>query len=190
MNLSLTQSWLTEPEEGFQPGVARIAWEDGLLVVSLDLTDREVMTTAIAHHQRLWEHGDVAELFIQKIGELSYDEYQLAPNGFTLALHYPDPAGVASVRSGERVIDDFFSESPFESKALKTESGWRAYFAVPLACSTGDSFRISCCRYDAARGRAPVISSTSPHPVRDFHRPDEWRLITPQETSQSLGTPS
>jgi hypothetical protein len=177
MNLSLTQSWLTQPEDGFQPGVARIAWEDGVLVVSLDLTDREVMTTASAHQQRLWEYGDVAELFIQKVGELSYDEYQITPNGFTLALHYPDLSGVASIRDGTRIIDDFFSEKPFSATAEKTFSGWIARFMIPLPHGPGGCFRISCCRYDACIGRTPIISSTSPHPKRDFHRPQEWLVI-------------
>jgi hypothetical protein len=38
---------------------------------------------------------------------------------------------------------------------------------------------VSCCRYDAGAERPPVISSTSPHPVRDFHRPQDWREFIP-----------
>ena len=178
MEIPLTQSWLEESEERFQPGNASIAWNEGILTVCLDFKDDEVITTAEADQQRLWEHGDVAELFVQKVGEYAYDEYQVSPNGFTLALHYPDLSGVASVRSGARMIDDFFARNPFEATAVKTESGWRAQFRIPLSLTPGDRFRISCCRYDAAKGRAPIISSTSPHPVRDFHRPQEWTEIT------------
>jgi hypothetical protein len=174
MEIPLTQSWLPESEEGFQPGNASIAWNDGILTVSLDFTDDEIMTTASSHQQKLWEHGDVAEVFVQKVGESAYDEYQVSPNGFTLALHYPDISGVASVRSGKRQLDEFFSKPSFKAGSVKTHSGWRADFAIPFPCSQGDGFRISCCRYDAGIGRSPVISSTSPHPVRDFHRPHEW----------------
>ena len=178
-----------EPEEGFQPGTASITWGNGILYVSIDFTDDDVMTTASAHQQRLWEHGDVAELFVQKVGEIGYDEYQVSPNGFSLGLHYPNISCVASVRSGELDLEEFFSKSSFKATAVITDSGWRADFAIPLPCSPSHRILISCCRYDAAKGRTAIISSTSPHPVRDFHRPQEWHTINP-ETNQSLGEPS
>jgi hypothetical protein len=189
MELILSQSWLPEPEEGFQPGTASITWKNGTLSVSIDLTDDEVMTTASAHQQKLWEHGDVAELFVQRVGEIGYDEYQISPNGFSLGLHYPNISGVAAVRSGERKIDEFFSKTSFIATAVKTDSGWRADFTITLPCSPTDRILISCCRYDAAKGRSAIISSTSPHPVRDFHRPQEWHTINP-EPDQSFGRPS
>jgi len=175
MQLPLTQSWLPEVEQGFQQGHARFFWKDGILEVSADLNDSNVQTTATSHGQRLWEHGDVAELFVQRIGEDYYKEYQLSPNGFTLALSYPDLSGVAAVRSGERKIEDFFSERNFEARAELIATGWMARFSIPLSGSPGDRIRINCCRYDAAEDRAPIISSTSHHTIRDFHRPQEWR---------------
>ena len=175
LSLSLIQSWLTEPEVGFLPGTATISWADGNLHLWADLPSKEVISSATSHGQRLWEYGDVAELFIQRIGEESYWEYQLSPNGFTLALEYPDLSGVAAVRSGEKKIEDFFTETNFEARAELTATGWTARFSIPLSGSPGDRIRISCCRYDAAEGRAPTISSTSPLTIRDFHRPQEWR---------------
>jgi len=175
VELPLTQSWLPEVEPGFQQGHTSFIWRDGILLVSADLNDSNVQTTATSHGQRLWEHGDVAELFVQRIGEDSYREYQLSPNGFTLDLIYPDLSGVAAVRSGERKIEDFFSETNFEARAELLATGWIARFSIPLRGSPGDRIRISCCRYDASEGRAPIISSTSSHTIRDFHRPQEWR---------------
>jgi hypothetical protein len=150
-----------------------------VLNLTVDLIDEEVITTATANQQRLWEHGDVVELFVQRIGESGYREYQVSPNGFTLALSYPDLSGVAAVRSGERQIDEFFSEdssdAPFMAQAELTATGWLARFSIPLAGGSGERIRVSCCRYDAGTGGVPIISSTSPHPVRDFHRPQDWR---------------
>lgn len=174
MELPLIQSWLPQVESGFQPGHAKFHWRDGILEVSADLNDSHVHTTATSHGQRLWEHGDVAELFVQRTGDESYREYQLSPNGFTLALAYPDLICVAAVRSGVRQIDEFFSEDSFMARAELTATGWRARFSIPLEGSPGERVRVSCCRYDVAEGRPPIISSTSPHRVRDFHRPQEW----------------
>ena len=177
MNLPLTQSWLPGQEADFRHGNADFSWNNGRLILTADLFDANVLTTATAHGQRLWEHGDVAELFVQKIGEEGYREYQVAPNGFTLALTYPDLSGVAALRSGERQIEDFFCGDPFEARGELTATGWMAHFSIPLDSFPGGKFRVSCCCYDAAAGRATIISSTSPHPVCDFHRPQDWREI-------------
>jgi hypothetical protein len=179
MVLPLLQSWLPTTEPGFQPGTTNFIWKEGVLNLTVDLIDEEVITTATANQQRLWEHGDVVELFVQRIGESGYREYQVSPNGFTLALSYPDLSGVASVRSGERQIDEFFSgdssDASFMARAELTATGWLARFSIPLAGGSGERIRVSCCRYDAGTGGVPIISSTSPHPVRDFHRPQDWR---------------
>ena len=183
MELPLTQFWLPEIEPGFQPGQAKFLWKDGILEVTANLNDCNVHTTATSHGQRLWEHGDVAELFVQRIGDESYREYQISPNGFTLALAYPDLGGVAGVRSGSHKVEDFFAEAPFRAFAELTPTGWTACFSIPVEGFPGERIRVSCCRYDVAEGRPPIISSTSPHPVRDFHRPQEWREFVLEGTS-------
>jgi hypothetical protein len=173
--LSLTQSWLLKPEEGFQPCYADISWQEGVFHLRAEVTDKEVLTTASSHGERLWEHGDVIELFFQRIGESNYREYQVSPNGFTLALHYPDISCVASVRRGERRMQEFLVGEIPKAEVSLTHEGWILSLSIPLPAAPGERLRVSCCRYDAGTGRAPIISSTSPHPVRDFHRPQDWR---------------
>jgi hypothetical protein len=177
MKLDLVQSWLPEPDAGFQSGSATFSWKNGTLDVVIDLRDESVSSCATAHGQRLWEHGDVAELFVQRVGETAYHEFQISPNGYTLALAYPDLSGVASVRSGARPIEDFFSKGSFKADAELTATGWLARFSIPLDGIPGDTIRVSCCRYDAAADRNPIISSTSLLSIRDFHRPQEWREL-------------
>ena len=174
LSLTLTQSWLPEPEIGFLPGTASVWWEDGELHLRADLTDESVSTSATAHGQKLWELGDVVELFLQRGGESGYREYQVAPNGFTLALHYPDITCVKAVRSGSRHMEEFLTDGIPGAKVTKSVQGWSVSLTVPLHASPGELFRVSCCRYDQIPGGPPVISSTSPHPVRDFHRPQDW----------------
>ena len=171
------QPWLSEPESGFEPGTANISWRDGKLNLLVELLDDEVITSANAHQQRLWELGDVVELFVQRAGEECYEEYQIAPNGMTLALRYPDPFCVEGIRKGTRRIEEFFYQLPLETNTWKSNFGWGASIAVPLTSSHGDRVRFSCGRYDASPARTPIISSTSLHPVRDFHRPQDWREI-------------
>lgn len=179
LRLPLVQSWLPELEAGFLPGTATISWAHGILHLRADLTDEEVITTATTHGQRLWEHGDVVELFIQKEGEAGYHEYQVAPNGFTLSLHYPDITCVAAVRRGERAMEEFLTKEIPTAQVFRTNQGWSVSLSAPLTATPGEKFRVSCCRYDAGSGRPPLISSTSPHPVRDFHRPQDWREFVP-----------
>ena len=181
MNLSLPllQSWLPEPEPGFRPGQAKLRWSDGQLHLRGDFTGGGAGTDATAHGERLWERGDVAELFLQREGSDGYREYQVAPNGCTLALHYPDTACVAAVRSGARSLEEFLTGEIPKAEVSVTRDGWTLSLSVPLKAAPGEIFRVSCCRYDHGGGGKPVISSTSPHPVRDFHRPGDWREFVP-----------
>lgn len=172
-----SQSWLPEEEMDFRPGRANFSWSQGHLSLEADLIDEEVSSIATAHQQRLWEQGDVIELFFQREGKDDYYEYQIAPNGFTLALHYPDLSQVMAVRRGERPLEEFFSRELIEAEAEMTPKGWKARLSVPLDAKEGDQMRVSCSRYDYGTGRAPILSSTSPHPIRDFHRPQDWRKM-------------
>ena len=175
--MHFSQAWLAEQEQGFRPGIALISWSQGELHLKVDLIDDEVMTTATAHQQRLWEQGDVVEFFVQRVGKPDYHEYHLAPNGLTLALHFPDSSCVASVRSGGRRMEEFLTVLPRRAEVLKTLQGWNASFSIPLDGASGDRILVSCSRYDAGTGRNPILSSTSPHTVCDFHRTQDWREL-------------
>jgi hypothetical protein len=174
MELPLLQSWLPAPEPGFLPGMARFSWANGVLRVKVEFTGHTPKSRATVHGQCLWELGDVAELFVQKVGEESYREYQASPNGFTLALHYPDLTGVAEVRSGSRTMADFLTGEIPSVESTTTPEGWSVSLEIPLPASTGERFRVSCCRYAYPNKGSAIISSTSLHPVRDFHRPQDW----------------
>jgi hypothetical protein len=115
--------------------MARFSWADGVLLLEAKFTGHAPKSRATAHGQHLWELGDVAELFVQKVGEESYHEYQVSPNGFTLALHYPDLTGVAKARSGSRTLEDFLSGEIPSVECTTTADGWSVSMEVPLPTS-------------------------------------------------------
>jgi hypothetical protein len=86
----------------------------------------------------------------------------------------PELNAVAAVRSGERNMEEFFSDIPSEGTASTTVDGWSASLTVPVI---GEKFRIHCGRYDYSSGSTPILSSTSPLTKRDFHRVLEWNSI-------------
>ncbi|HMQ21884.1 MAG TPA: hypothetical protein PKE00_05300, partial [Planctomycetota bacterium] len=68
--------------------------------------------------------------------------------------------------------------SLIEATVETLADGWRARLRIPFPCPQGSALALSFCRYDASRGREPVLSTSSPHPVIAFHRPTEWTLVT------------
>jgi hypothetical protein len=184
VKLPLIQHWLPAPEEGFHEGTASFTHDGEFLILQAELIQPHPQASkATGHGQRLWELGDVVELFLQREGETAYREYQVAPNGKTLSLLYPDSTCVAGVRAGTRLMEEFLTDEIPRHEITLGERGWSVRLEIPIEFPvkdrTGEGFRVSCCRYEHREGLPPVISSTSPHAVRDFHRPQDWREFIP-----------
>lgn len=167
------QAWLPEPEQKFHPATAEISFGGSVMILSATMTQQSVTTHATTHQQRLWELGDVVELFIQRVGCEDYYEYQIAPNSLMLALHYPDREAVAAVRNGRQSIEEYLCPFP-EGTATITPTGWVASLSIPIGVG---QHRINCGRYDYSLGKAPIVSSIAPLTKRDFHEVENWPLI-------------
>jgi hypothetical protein len=172
--LPFTQFWLPEPETCFHAGSVEIMQSNGSLHLTAHLEQPSAETRATAHQQRLWELGDVLELFIKKTEDEDYYEYQIAPNGMMLALHYSDPIAVVAVRNGERKIEEFLSDVPIQGNASLIPTGWSASLTVPMS---GERFRFHCGRYDYSSDSTPVVSSTASLTKRDFHCVEDWQQM-------------
>ena len=175
----LQQRWLPEPDAAFRPGTAWFAATSDALLVFAHLIDDDIRTSAQSDHEPLWELGDAFELFVQPFGAGAYFEFQIAPNGCVLQLHYPHVGaprqeGVARYVRRERLIE----------AAVRTDVAagwWRVALRLPVQNllggsprRRGDEWRIAACRYDYdATGRA-TISSTAALTRPDFHRIGEW----------------
>lgn len=173
----LRQPWQDQPSDGFQPTDVRLAWTAEALFVEVELADDDIVTRATADQQRMWELGDVFEVFLQVEGRREYVELHVTPNNMRLHLRLPDVA--AAVPFDEMLVHPV----GFESTAERVGSGWHVTMTVPAAVleiagfDAGMCLRVSFCRYDAATTGRPVLSTTAAHPVINFHRPHEWTAV-------------
>ncbi|MBK8975942.1 MAG: hypothetical protein IPM29_08445 [Planctomycetes bacterium] len=173
LTFHLGQAWRDAPEPDLRPAVVRATFRAGALHVEAELVDDDVFNDATAHNQATWELGDVLEVFARRDDSESYVEAHVTPDGIKLHLRFSDFGHCARVRDFAEISVD---PDLVDARAERTPDGWRAWLSVPLEAGPGDVVRVSFCRYDATRGRAePVVSSSSPHPVPAFHRPLEWR---------------
>ena len=169
---TLRQAWRAAPEAGLLATRVAVTFRGGALHVQAELDDDDVFNTATAHNQRTWELGDVFEIFARRADEPGYVEAHVTPDNIKLHLRFVDHEQHRRIAGIDEVACD---PAAIESTATRTATGWRATAVVPLGAGPGDLIFVSFCRYDATRGQAkPVLSSSSPHPVLAFHRPDQW----------------
>lgn len=182
---ALGQAWLPETEAAFRPGTIAVAWTAGALEIAAQLLDDDLVTTVSADNQRTWELGDVFEVFLQLAGRREYVEMHVTPNNFRLHSRLPGVRGEIRPGGPRLPLSDLLVQPPgFESLATTSPGEWRATLLIPPSVlglprwEQGVHLRASFCRYDAGPGRKPVLSSSSPHPVPSFHRPDEWAPLS------------
>ncbi len=178
--IHLGQSWLPEPEPGFAPGVVRTGWRGDTLYVLARLFDTDIVTRARDHNERFWELGDTFEIFLQPLPGDSYVELHVTPNNLRLQLGFdapPVPATDPDPFEAALLGSEVFRSWTFVDEGARV---WHALAAVPSASVggpaplAGSNWRFSFGRYDAGRGRDPIISSSSAHAAPRFHRPHEW----------------
>lgn len=191
----LRQAWLVEPEPDFTTAVVRTGWRRNSLLVFAELEDADIFTRATGHNQRMWELGDVLEIFLAPENSASYVEFHVTPNNLRLQLRLPDTATLRRAQA-ENLFDHLLlPDGVFHSHAWTQPENkkWFVYAEIPSAsvCSAdhqlaGTQWRFSFSRYDYIRGRQePMISSSSPHAQPDFHRREEWgTLILVYDKSQ------
>ncbi len=83
------------------------------------------------------------------------------------------------------------TEPLFNSETSLTPDGWSVIARIPLDGlfrTTHPEWLLSFGRYDYTPGQTkPVISSTSPHAICNFHRKEEWRRVRLADLSENLG---
>lgn len=199
---AMRQAWLAKPEPDFTPAVVRAGWRANSLLVFAELEDADIFTRATAHNQRMWELGDVLEIFLSPEKSASYVEFHVTPNNLRLQLRFPDTATLRRAQTENRFDHLMLSDGVFYSRtwAQPENQKWFAFAeisanavcgAVGVQASVcppdtpkrefqlaGMKWRFSFSRYDYVRGRGePMISSTSPHAQPDFHRREEWGTL-------------
>ena len=88
----MRQAWLAGPEKKFKPATVRVGWRGNSLRVFAELEDADIFSRANGHNERMWELGDVLEIFLQPAGLPRYVELHVTPNNRRLQLSIPDTA--------------------------------------------------------------------------------------------------
>jgi hypothetical protein len=174
----LQQGWMEKPQADFLPAAVRVGWTPGGLVILAEIPDRDIFTLATAPNQKMWELGDVFEIFLQDEDRSDYVELHVTPANLRLQLRF-ETSGATPVQLSDGV---FSSHVGIDSPNQR----WSLQASVPAVLVSGRSqiqpgevWRFSFSRYDASRdGTTPVLSSTSPHQAINFHRNHEWGKLT------------
>ena len=182
----LQQAWLQEEETGFAPATVRMGWRGSALLIFAELMDMEIFNGATKLNQRVWELGDVFEIFLRADKKENYVELHVTPNNQHLQMHYPDGTSVERARKNGGLEKFLIWDKAFHSKTWIEGGKWHIFAEIPasLVCNSNESienarWRFSFGRYDYVCGvKAPVISSTSRHAKPDFHRQHEWGVMT------------
>lgn len=194
----LGQPWLKTVEPDFAQGEVRVGRLGENLLVFAQLNDADIYTQASGPNQRLWELGDTFEIFLLPWTQEAYVEYQIAPNNKRLQLRYAGLDHVEAVREIGGIESCVLPDGVFESRTW-VQAEWKRWFVyarIPASvvldeptALAGSQWFFSFGRYDYTRGREqPVISSTSSHAEPDFHRQQEWGVITFKPSqSESVG---
>lgn len=185
--LTMGQTWLPALEPDFAPAFVRAGWRDEALFVFADLVDSDIFTRATRHNQRMWELGDVFEIFLRPDGQQAYTEFHITPTNLRMQLRLVDAQAVQQLAKTNSFESAMIEQPVFESAVWVRPETQRWYVSarIPAAgiCERTEPmesarWHFSFSRYDYTRGRAkPVISSTSPHPIARFHSQAEWGTL-------------
>jgi hypothetical protein len=187
MPCELHQHWLPGPEPDFAPGVIWTAWHADQLLVWAELTDYDIFSEATGLNQKMWELGDVLEIFLRPVDQEAYVEFHVTPNNHRLQLRFPCTAVLREAQRTGRFDPFFIPGEAIQSQTwvLPAENRWYIYAQIPArsvgapaASLAGQQWRYSFSRYDVTRGRStPILSSTAAHTDPDFHDQAAWGTL-------------
>ena len=182
--LPLAQPWNTgAPDPGFQPGWARIRWQETGLQYEAVFQGAGARNSARQLNERTWELGDVGEIFVQAGDGPAYMEVHVTPENSRLQLLW-SAGGIARVRSKAATLGEFMIRQPdwVQSQAHVGSDFWAIRVTIPVArlglsrLHAGQLLRTAVCRYDYRTGQ-PVLSSTAPLPIPFFHHREGWHPL-------------
>ena len=183
--MPLRQAWRTGgPEGAFQPGWARVSWQESALCYEVLFAGAHPRNRARQLNEPTWELGDVCEVFLQGPDDQTYVELHVTPENQRLQLRWP-PGGLARVRSGELPIQQFQVDTPdcIQSEVRVGPAAWAVQAVLPARqlglrpFTTGMRLRTAVCRYDCGDKPEPVLSSTAGLREPSYHRWQEWHKL-------------
>jgi len=179
------QPWLVQTEPAFAPGQVTLGLSENELVVRAELHDVHVTQDVFPFNFPAFMQSDTFEIFLGPADEKAYYELHVTPSNSLLQLRF-DGEGKAQTME-ERLV----AEPLFYSETSLTPEGWSVVARIPLGGlfpTTHLEWLLSFGRYDYTPGQPkPVISSTSPHAICNFHRKEEWRRVRLADLPENFG---
>jgi hypothetical protein len=182
------QAWLVEEESAFSPATVRVGCRGSSLLIFATLADADIFNGATELNQRTWELGDTLEIFLRSFAHQRYVELHVTPDNQHLQMCFPDSRALERARKTGNFDPFLVPGEAFRSRTWIDESDgcWNVFAEIPASTVCGRDERIGSAawhfsfgRYDYTRGvKEPVVSSTSPHARPDFHRQQEWGVMT------------
>ena len=179
------QPWLSQPDPAFAPGQVTLGLSENELAIRAELHDVHVTQDVFPFNFPAFMQCDAFEIFLGPADEKAYYELHLTPSNSILQLRF-DGEGEA-----QTMEEHLVAEPLFNSETSLTPEGWSVIGRIPLDGlfpTTHPEWLLSFGRYDYTPGQSnPVISSTSPHAVCNFHRREEWRRVRLADLSENFG---
>lgn len=183
----LAQAWLPALAPDYRPTRVRTAWNGTDLFVLAELEDDDPFNPVVVYNEPSFQSGDVFEIFIRPTTQQAYYEFHVTPGNQTFQLRFPSAKAFREA-AGRHMPEDWYLAAPVMTSRtwiVPERKGWLALARIPCRrisetepVREGSQWRFSFSRYDYTRGSSsPVLSSSSPHAVCNFHRQGEWGLL-------------
>jgi len=169
------QPWRPQVEPAFLPARVSLCRCNDDLLVRANLHDAHVMTDVFPFNFPAFMQCDAFEIFLGPADEKAYYELHVTPSNSVLQLYFDGT-------DAKKILEERMVAKPlFTSQTALTPEGWSVFARIPLKGlfpGLHPEWCLSFGRYDYTPGQPkPVISSTSPHAVCNFHRKEEWRRV-------------
>ena len=200
--LALKQHWRKSPEADLDSGFVSAAWDKEYLYIRATLSDRDIFNSLVGFNLPFYQKGDIFEILIRSRDSEAYFEFQITPQNQVLQLLFPCGSSLSDFKDSGADMDQLIETFKVSQRIVETQAEvnqakniWTVLVKIPAQALASDSqlwpddsLRVSFCRYDYTRGKAdPVLSSTSDHSIRNFHRQEEWRAMTLLTKSEASG---
>lgn len=189
--------WSKTPRQGTR---AYLAWDDQALYYAATMSDQELRAYGRHRNDTLWD-GDVFELFFKPSPERpEYFEFQANPKGqvFEMAFpkrgDYPASAKDAPVLGNQAAVAlDGTLDRPGDRDKSWTVEGripWKAFEIGGGRPKPGAVWQFAMCRYDfGPEGTKPVLMSSAPLTVGNFHRYEDYARLRFEGPSRGRNKP-
>jgi hypothetical protein len=169
---------------------ARLLWNNRYLYFMADMEDSDLFADVKERNGILWEN-DVFEMFFKPSEDKRpYYEFQVNPLNTKLELFLPSRGSGGYRRFAKE--DSLGLESAVQlrgtlNKWKDKDKGWTVEGRIPWSAfkatggkpKPGDKWLFALCRYDySVAFERPELSSTAPLTVSDFHRYEDYGVLT------------